>query len=152
MKNLLQKIKQLEAHVANLDKENKSISDANIGWHIHHSLLTIESIIRALVLSNPDEFKGKFNKWKTMVFLLGKIPRGKGKAPDRVKPREKTNPTLLNELFTQVHTGLATLESLPANSFFAHPYFGMLHKNETIKFLNIHTKHHLKIIEDIIKA
>jgi hypothetical protein len=34
--------------------------------------------------------------------------------------------------------------------FFEHPYFGKLKLKETIRFLEIHTTHHLSIIEDIV--
>ena len=41
------------------------------------------------------------------------------------------------------------LETLNANSYFKHPYFGDLNLKKTLWFLNLHTNHHLKIIKDI---
>jgi len=37
------------------------------------------------------------------------------------------------------------------NAHFNHFIFGALNKNRTIRFLEIHTNHHLKIIKDILK-
>ncbi|MEY4335064.1 MAG: hypothetical protein RLZZ196_3814, partial [Bacteroidota bacterium] len=36
------------------------------------------------------------------------------------------------------------------NQFFVHPIFGKLNKKDTFTMLDIHTKHHLLIIQDII--
>ena len=37
------------------------------------------------------------------------------------------------------------------NAYFRHLIFGYLNKKRTIRFLQIHTAHHLKIIKDILK-
>jgi hypothetical protein len=42
------------------------------------------------------------------------------------------------------------LETISKDRYFTHPFFGDLTLNQTINFLEIHTKHHLEIIEDII--
>jgi hypothetical protein len=42
------------------------------------------------------------------------------------------------------------LELVSRDHFFEHPYFGKLKLKETIRFLEIHTQHHLDIIRDII--
>jgi hypothetical protein len=44
------------------------------------------------------------------------------------------------------------LTGLHPNSFFVHPFFGKLNLKATIKMLEIHTKHHIYIINDIIIA
>jgi hypothetical protein len=36
--------------------------------------------------------------------------------------------------------------------YFHHPFFGHLKLNKTIKFLEIHTNHHLQIIHEIIHS
>ncbi len=40
---------------------------------------------------------------------------------------------------------------LPENVYFNHHVFGMLTKKQTLRFLEIHTKYHLKIVNDILK-
>ena len=49
------------------------------------------------------------------------------------------------------YANLKQLELLPENIFFDHHIFGMLNKQETLRFLEIHTNHHLKIVNDILK-
>jgi hypothetical protein len=51
--------------------------------------------------------------------------------------------------FRKIKNSLVDLETLNANSYFTHPYFGDLNLKKTIWFLNLHTNHHLKIIKDI---
>lgn len=36
--------------------------------------------------------------------------------------------------------------------FFKHPYFGNLNVKDAIKMLKLHTRHHIDIINDIIKG
>jgi len=43
------------------------------------------------------------------------------------------------------------LKTLPKDRYFEHPFFGKLKLKQTINFLEIHTMHHLDIIEDIKK-
>ena len=59
-------------------------------------------------------------------------------------------PTLTAEILSPIaKNSLVDLETLNANSYFTHPYFGDLNLKKTIWFLNLHTNHHLKIIKDI---
>ena len=46
---------------------------------------------------------------------------------------------------------LDVLNTLQPNNYFTHPYFGQLNLKAAIKILNLHTKHHITIINDIIK-
>jgi len=60
----------------------------------------------------------------------------------------------LEDLQTQFEIAKKTikdLETLDPKSNFKHPLFGRLNLKQTRFFLIIHTKHHLKIIEDILK-
>ncbi|MFN8364825.1 MAG: hypothetical protein U0T78_06125 [Cloacibacterium normanense] len=39
------------------------------------------------------------------------------------------------------------IKNLPSQSYIEHPYFGHLDVKQTLKFLKIHTQHHLKIVQ-----
>jgi hypothetical protein len=142
---------QLENHIPNLDKTNSKISSSSIGWQIDHCLLVINGIIDQLEVSNPTEFQSKFNFPKFMVFTMGKIPRGKARAPKTVNPTEKATVIELQTKIELAKKNILKLTSFSENLFFKHPFFGDLNKKQTEKFLAIHTKHHLKIIQDILK-
>ena len=142
---------QLDSKIEHFEVVNTNVSSSSIGWHIAHSYLTIYGISRALEKSNPAEFKPIFKPMKYLVFAMNKIPRGKGQAPKVVQPNPTINVEYLLELKNKTHQQVQLLGSLPSNHFFPHPYFGNLKLKPAIKFLNIHTNHHLAIINDIIR-
>ncbi len=129
---------------------NNKISAANISWHIEHILLTTTKVINALSHSDATLFTQKFNLKRTIFLFAKTIPRGKAKAPKTVLPVGVTEEEL-NTLYNKVTEKLVVLENSLPNQYFAHPFLGNLNKKQTIQFLCIHTKHHLKIIKDILK-
>jgi hypothetical protein len=142
--NLAHKIPQAGLGVA-------AISASPVGWHIEHSLLTINAIIDQLHKSDTTKYKWKFKLPKLIVFTTKKIPRGRAKAPAAVQPNTFTEGSLQQhiQLTKEKINSLATCQ---ADQYFNHPFFGHLRLKDTIKFLQIHTAHHLSIISDIIKA
>ncbi len=150
MQELSKLIKSLEEKIPMMDAANTQISSAKVGWHIQHSLMVINSIINGLKQSDPNTYQWKFNLNKTLIFTLGKIPRGKGKAPKVVQPKEEITKDTLLESVEKANISVAELNNVQKNQYFLHPYFGHLNLKPTLKFLKIHTKHHLKIINDIL--
>ncbi len=151
MKPLHHILLQLENHIPNLDKTNSKVSNSTVGWQIDHSLLVINSIVEQLEISNPNEFQPKWNFPKFMVFTTGKIPRGKAKAPKVVIPTQVATQEELKDKLETAKNNILKLNSFSENSFFKHPFFKDLNVKQTEKFLVIHTKHHLKIIQDILR-
>jgi hypothetical protein len=150
MKKLMGLIKQLEGQIANAEKRNLAVSQANVGWHIEHSLLVINSIVATVNKSDDSKYKWKFNFIRTFIFAIGKIPAGKVKAPASVQPKGAFNLDKIKADFTTAQNNITVLQGLPANKFFKHPFFGDLNVKPTISFLKLHTRHHLKIIQRII--
>jgi hypothetical protein len=148
MNKLVQAVNQLEAFIPKYEADNKSISQAKVGWHIAHSCLVINSISGALKKSNPADYKWKFNLAHLYIRLRGNFPRGKAKAPERVVPKEEITAGGLELLILQAKNAIAELPALDRDVHFKHPYFGLLNKKSTIRFLEMHTRHHLKIIQD----
>ena len=145
-------INELETKIPHCEKINTAVSQAPVGWHIQHSLLVALQIINAVEKSNPADYRWKFNGSRLLVFTLNKFPRGRGKAPESVKPKEAFNTDDLNKDFQWLKTRLHVLATLQPNNYFKHPLFGNLNLKGTIKMLQIHTKHHIDIINDIIKG
>jgi Protein of unknown function (DUF1569) len=151
MNKLDELINQLEAQVKNLNKANLDISKANVGWHIEHTLLTLNGITSTFAKSNPADYKWTFNFVKMIVFTTKKIPRGRAKSPELVVPKGENTVENLERHISKTREKMKELKTMSDDKFFKHPYFGNLKKQQTLKFLEIHTKHHLDIILDIVK-
>jgi hypothetical protein len=152
MKQLATLVNELETKIQYCETFNAAISKEPVGWHIQHSLLVALQIITAVEKSNPTEYKPAFNMRKFIIYTLNKIPRGKAKAPESVIPSTSISANDLNNNIEKLKSRLTVLDTLQPGSFFKHPYFGNLNLKETKKMLRLHTKHHLNIINDIIKG
>ena len=150
MEKLLKQVKQLEIHIPDYAKLKPTVSAANVGWHIEHSLMVFVTIITGLENSDPALYKGSFTMNKFLVYALNKIPRGKARAPKIVQPVGEMIPENVLPQVEKAVAKIKALANLQKHHHFPHPYFGSLNLKETIKFLTIHTKHHLNIIEDIL--
>jgi hypothetical protein len=151
MNHLTQLIDEIESYVSEYDAVNVKFSTASVGWQIEHSMLTITKIIYALEKSDPAKYQWSFKLSRYIIFALGKIPRGKAKAPSVVMPSETISLDRLKSQIAEAKSQVAKLDSLPATSFFKHPYFGDLKLKQAIRMLEIHTRHHLSIIRDILR-
>ena len=150
MSKLKKILLQLELNIEHCDVANLQVSKSTIGWQIDHSLRVVNGIILQLKNSNKNDYKWQFNFKRLLIFSLNKIPRGKGTAPKSVQSYEKIIEQDLVILIEISKKLISEIESLPKNSNFKHPYFGVLNLKQSIKFLNIHTNHHLKIVNDIL--
>ena len=143
-------LKTLESKIDKLESINLSVSTSSVGWHIEHSLLVINVVIDDLQKSNPENYKWKFNFNRMIVFTLNMIPRGRAKARSIVTPKIYNSETLKAHLQITKET-IKKLIMITHDNYLTHPSLGHLKLKDTIKFLNIHTRHHLKIINDILK-
>jgi len=151
MKNIDAMMPELVSFIANHNQSNQAISEVSVGWHIEHSLLVIKQITATVAQSEPKLFKRKFNMSRFIVFLTKAIPRGKAKAPKVVIPTNEITLESLQSSLTNTYQAITYLKDCEELQYFMHPFFGQLNKKQTIKFLAIHTEHHLKIIRDILK-
>lgn len=133
------------------NKKNIKVSSNGVDWHLDHLLKVLINVSKMLKKSKPSDYKSNFNFIRSIIFILNFIPRGKGKAPRSVIPPDAiTKEDLLKQL-EGAKQQIDSIKNLPSKSNFKHPYFGILNLKQTIKFLNLHTNHHLKICRDINK-
>lgn len=144
-------LNSLETHIENHAVSNPKISNSNVAWHIDHSLKVINKVIASLQSSDPNTYKNNFSFLGKVFFTLGFFPRGKAKAPKHVKPPEVI---LKEDLLSQTElakNNIKTIADLDNNAYFKHPIFGNVNTKRVAHFLALHTNHHLKIINDILK-
>ena len=151
MKNLDAIVPELATYIPQYNQSNKAISEASVGWHIEHCLLVIKQITSTVAQSDPALFKKKFNLTRFFIFLSKSIPRGKAKAPKVVIPNDEITLETLQASLNNTYQAITYLKDCEKLQYFMHPIFGQLNKKQTIKFLAIHTEHHLKIIRAILK-
>jgi len=149
LEKLLQKIESL---LPKMDVTNEKISKASIGWHLEHSLLILNGSLKGLTMTNPDNYKPKFSIKKFIFLNFGLIPRGKIKSPKQFIPLETPTKESIEKLFNLAKQRLETVKNLPSKSYITHPFLGDLDKKTALKFLGLHTNHHLKIVNDILKT
>ncbi len=151
MDKLLSLVNELEQKASHCDKVHDTVSLASVGWHVQHSLLVISQIITRMKGSDPAVYKWKFNLARSYVYLWGRIPRGRGKAPELVVPKGPINSEEISRHLLLARNAIGELPALHTNNFIKHPYFGELNLKQVQTFLIIHTQHHLKIIEDVLR-
>ncbi len=152
MKSLIVLITELENKLPFIEKKNETVSQVTVGWHLEHSLLALIKMISAVEHSNPFDYKKKFNLKRSVVLMLGKIPRGRAKVPDSVRPAEEIDMANIRGLIEKAKEKAALFEKLSKDKFFTHPVFGDVQVKQARPIIAIHTYHHLKIINDILRG
>lgn len=151
MKTLAALLRELESHIPQMEKKNEAVSAVPVGWHIEHSLLALVKMIAALERSNPAEYRKSFNLKRTVILAMGKMPRGRARVPDSVKPAPDMNLDNINGLLEKARQKVELFDQLPPDKYFTHPVFGDLRVKKAGRVIAIHTEHHLAIIRDIIR-
>ena len=147
---LNQLLSQIEKNIPNKGLKDDTVSKSTIGWQLDHALKVFNAVSEWTKNSNPNDYKFKFSIWRSVLFQIGYFPRGKVKAPKYVLPPEIIETEDLKSQLQSARAHIKKLETLPEKSYFKHFIFGMLTKKQTLRFLEMHTNHHLKIIHDIL--
>lgn len=146
---------QLETLTSESEVSKPEVSKWSVGQHVEH-LLKADTLATSAMLASK-RYTSRRTPLKLLgriVLLTGYIPKGRGKAPEMTLPEQPTkeNITRLVEAFknnlSQIKEGLRELNL--AGHYAPHPIFGDLDQVQWLRFLIIHNKHHLKIINEIL--
>jgi|GEM_PF-349366 len=149
---LASEFEQFERYVEKRDSIAPDVSAVNVAWHLDHLLKVINGISSQVDSSDPATYESNYKFIRTVVFTSGRMPRGVGKAPESVRPPEVI---LTEDIYKQLSSAKKALDNfstLDKRQYFNHPVFGTLNRNRSRRFLKIHTRHHLRIIRDIVAS
>lgn len=144
-------LQKIESLLSKIDVTNEKVSKAAVGWHLEHSLLILNSSLKGLMMTDPKDYNPKFSLKKFVFLNFGLIPRGKIRAPKQFIPLEVPTQESILKLINLAKERLEATKDLPEKSFITHPFLGDFDKKTTLRFLWLHTNHHLKIADDILK-
>ncbi len=147
-------VENLRTSVARAALRAPAVSEWSIGMHVHHCCLAMIRICQSLIASTPPPPtpRSRFSFLTALVFSSGRIPRGRGRSPDVVLPRQDISPAELLTLLDRSKRILTEAHDLDPKTWFRHFAFGVLDRNNTLRFIRIHNRHHLRIISDIVAA
>ena len=140
----------IESYFSQREVTNKAVSQADVAWHLDHILKTINRISKDLISSDPDGFTPRFNVQRVMIHTTGIIPRGVAQSPPGTVPPDVILPDSLRLQLARARENLNSISALEEGAYFAHPVFDHLDRDQARRFIQIHTRHHLKIIREIL--
>jgi len=141
---------KLRGSIARADTCARSVSEWSVGMHVHHCALAGIEICKSLEASTPPPPRSGLSVVGRLVFSIGRIPRGRGKAPEAVVPTQEITPAELVALLDEAERRLEAARKLDRKTWFEHFAFGVLDRDKAIQLIGIHNRHHLRIIADIL--
>ena len=145
-----QTVEELRSAVVNADATVPTVSSWSVGEHIHHCCLSMIGVSKSLRKSTPPAPRAKPTIPRAAVFYFGFIPRGRARSPSFVLPKPLPHPELL-AMLDQSAELLAMAGGLEPETWFTHPFLGAMDRDQALKFVLVHNRHHLKIVADILK-
>jgi hypothetical protein len=142
----------LRSHVDDAPVRALNVSGWSVGQHLHHCGLAMVGICEELAASTPPMPCVPFSVPRLMVLGTGRIPRGRAKAPESVLPEAEPGVAMVREILDRSQHGLDNAAGLADTAWFNHPFLGPMSRRTTLRFIAIHNRHHLRLIQSIIKA
>ncbi len=142
----------IAAGEAGLALRAPAVSAWSVAEQVDHLVKVEQSIFSHLLTRTPAQGR-TISMWGRFVLLTGWIPRGKGTSPRKLRgtPASALELTAALEACRETFHRLAAepdrlLDPVPC---LPHKMFGALTAAEAVRFVPIHTRHHLKIVRDI---
>jgi hypothetical protein len=143
---------RLREAVADAGLQRPDVSKWSVGMHVHHCALGMVAICRAVLDSSPPPPPSRFSAARAFVLASGRIPRGRADAPEAALPNPDIRPEELHGLLNQADGLIVRVGEAEPGQWWTHFAFGVLKRDEALRFIGIHNRHHLRIIADIRTA
>lgn len=149
---LAEAIAELASYLPVMNQQSSDISAVPVAWHLDHSLKVIIGVYDSLEISAPQRVGLQLNASRAYMYLTGSIPRGRLQSPSSVLPPDIITVQAINEQIETARARMQSWNTLERDLCFEHDVVGKMNTRQTLRFLEIHTEHHLKIIRDILSA
>lgn len=156
-----QDIQKVLAHIdrfnelgTNVNLLARQVSHWSVGDHFEHVLMVNNLIADKLLgRDTTGQTREGINLIGRIVLLTGFIPRGRAQAPQNLTPNGKVSlPDLIASHRERLEQIDKSIDSMRQDSVrFKHPVFGGLDKMQWLRFMEVHTRHHMKIVDDILR-
>jgi hypothetical protein len=152
----LDRMIELAADPAHLERRAPQVSDWSLGLQLEHVTHVCRSVLDTLgrILGGDARDAGGPNLRGRVFLTLNWIPRGRGKAPERMRP-QGIDAGQLTAGLARERQRLSELELdalAGAGGTLPHPIFGPLDARLWLRFLEVHNHHHWKIVRDILQS
>ena len=132
------------------------ISAWSVGQQVDHMLNVAQGVFSRLT-GEGEEVAERINLSGRILLGLGWFPRGVARSPKAALPAEAPAAAALGERLARLRGDYQDLRfrtGLLASRkrLLRHPYFGGLDCAQSLRFVAVHTHHHLKIVRDIRRA
>lgn len=151
METIDQTIDDFRAVVAQADVDASVVSQWNVGMHIHHCCLAMIGISKGLAKSTPPVPRMRPSIARYCAFAVERFPRGQAKSPTFAVPAASAPQEELLALLDRSQKMMVEARALDADRWVTHPIFGPLRRDDALKFVRIHNRHHLRIVADILR-
>ena len=128
------------------------------GWSVHrqvdHIVKTASKVLEIVegLLAGGGE-PGEPTELGQRILRDGAIPRGVAESPDFVVPAGSPDMDAVRQGLADATTRIEALGPLPEETNrIPHPALGPIDARDWMRFLEVHTNHHLAILADIGKA
>jgi hypothetical protein len=131
------------------------VSGWSVGQQLDHVVKVNGSVLSRIFKNSEVPGRG-ISLVGRAVLLVGYLPRGMGRSPEHL--RGETRPaSQIADAHASVGRSLGLLSARQdllsgKVQVISHPYFGSLTALEGIRFLVVHSRHHLRIARDIERA
>ncbi len=146
----MDRLARLKDFYPHLETRSPGLSDWSVAMQIEHILRARIVMYMALERSTPGEKKKKLTPVGRLIFAAGRFPRGRAKSPKVALPSDSIDEVDLDRLFIKAQEWDSKIPNVDERAWFKHPYFGILDRDATVKCVEIHDYHHIKIIEEMI--
>ena len=145
-------LQELRRSLDHADRTAPEVSGWSVGMHIHHCELVMIGICRSMARSTLPPPRTGFNLLRSIVLLTGRIPRGRAQSPEEAVPTPDVPGTDLEKALDLAERMMDKTRKRKPDVWYRHFAFGVLRRDAALRVLEIHNRHHLRIIRDILSA